>query len=438
MSDGGNLQLGDIQKKQEALNKTGGINTSKSVFQTGEDSAQSAGTMTEQLANNGPVLQNRALIQNNIDLLRRPNQRDPVVKPAPEAAPVQKEIKQAEASEKRDVIRARPDLKVFSGDVMKKGAFTPQAKEASRHFMMQLKQWAGTFEDGGSGFYRDMGIQSVLDCLYVDGMSLRSFLKEQYAYKATGDHATDQLMVQNYVTLLAARGEHVITLARPTSNGSEAGVEFKNLEMDMTSVGSKEVSKASKLKERGNQVRNTMKKRMEQDMVEQTSMAFRKSKGYDMDGFRRIEGAGQDLKNAAGASKKTQEYKDFEESFKKYNYGLQKLGLKPERDDIDSKAASWLKKRCEDAIAMADSFLAQNGLDEETERAVKQAKKELETDLSLLNRSIDTKLADDAATMTLKSLLDSTKEPPAKGSEGDGPEGGGGDGGDAPEDGGDA
>lgn len=33
MSDSGNLQLGDIKKKKEDLNKTGGINTSKALFE---------------------------------------------------------------------------------------------------------------------------------------------------------------------------------------------------------------------------------------------------------------------------------------------------------------------------------------------------------------------------------------------------------------------
>ncbi len=440
MSDIDNLQLGNLSKKQESLNRSGGINTSKAVFDTKKEDSDSTTNLpymsrVEELANYGTVSgNNRSLIQNSVDLGRVQRSAGP-----------QSSMETTQSEERRGILRARPDLKVFSDNVMERGVFTPKAKEASRHFMMQLTQWAGGFDSKDASFYGSMGIDGVLDCLYVDGMSLKNFVKEQYYYKSTNDHAEERLMLQNYVALIAARGEHVITLARPTINGDEAGVEFKNLEMDMTSVGSAESAKANKLKERGNQVRTTLKKRMEADLTEQTGMAFRKDRGYDLDGFNRIEGAKKGLTDAgASAAKETKEYVRFQKLFDKYNGGLQRLGLKPGRDDITRPVAEELKKRCEKTLEAANDFLATDITDEAVKKAVENTKKELETDLKLLNDAIDTKLFEEGAHMRLADLLDSGRlDPDGQGgngrnnsADGFGADGSGGDdaasGGDAP------
>ncbi len=409
---GQNLQLGDISKKQESLNQSGGINTQKAVFNTRKEE-KDGGTndspymsRVEELANYGTVSgNNRSLIQNSVDLGRRQMRQ----------ASGTREVESVQSEERRGILRARPDLKVFSDNVMERGVFTPKAKEASRHFLMQLTEWAGGFDQKDVSFYQSMGIDGVLDCIYVDGMSLKNFVKEQYFYKSTNDHAEERLMLQNYMALIAARGEHVITLARPVIRGNEAEVQFKNLEMDMTSVGSDENSNAKALKERGNQVRTTLKKRMEADLVERTGMALRKEKGLDMDGFNRIEGAKKGLKDAGDTpAKDSEKYKTFNKLFEKYNGGLQKLGLKPGRDDIDRLVAEELKKRCVKALEAANDFLADDIRDEETKKAVEGVKKELETDLRLLTGAIETKLIEEGARMSLNDLLDSTAEDPGK------------------------
>ena len=404
MSENGNLQLADIKKRREDMNKTGGINTSKSVFNTGDDTTENDNpyavtTRVEQLANYGPLMSSRIHTQNPDDIaFRKEIDKERGSKET-------KKTEKVDSEETQQVIKAQPDLKVFTGDVMEKGVFTPKAKEAARHFYKQLSDWAGSFNDGGSGFYESLGISGVLDCLYVDGMSLRNYLKEQYFYKTTGDPAQDQEFVRNYVALIAARGDHVITLVRPNTKGNEAEVEYRNLYLDLTNVGSAEAAKSRKLKEKGNQVRNSLKKRMGDEMTERTGRAYRKAYGCESDGFKRIEGAGDGLKAAGGAS--SDEYKSFEKSFGRYNSGLQKLGLKPGRDDINLPVAQELKKRCENAIEAADEYLRQNPKDEKTVSAVEKAKKALETDLELLDKAINTKLDEDGARMRLDELFDS-------------------------------
>ncbi len=407
MGDMGNLQIGDVKKKKEELNKTGGINTGKAVFQTGSDNTDIDNpyamsnmmpmTRVEEFANNGPLMATRKHTQNPNDIaFEKKMQRE---KESREAAD---EVKSKEDS---TLIKAQPDLKVFTGEVMEKGAFTPKAKEAARHFYMQLEQWAGSFDDGGSGFYREMGISNVMDCLYVDGMSLRNYLKEQYWYKTTGKPATDNEALRNYLALLVARGDHLITLVRPNVKGDEAEVEYKNLSVDLVNVDEEAASKSRKIKEKGGQMRSDLKKRIDPEMTERTGMAFRKCYGYEQDGFNRIEGAKSGLKGAKDEA--SDEYKSFNKSFEKYNGGLQKLGLKPGRDDINLPVAEKLKERCENAIHDADAFLRSGSKNEEAVKAVKNAKRALETDLELLNRAISTKLDEEGSRMRLEDLFDS-------------------------------
>ena len=250
-----------------------------------------------------------------------------------------------------------------------------------------------------------MGISGVMDCLYVDGMSLRNYLKEQYWYKTTGKPAQDEEMIRNYIALIAARGNHVITMARPNLNGSGAEVQYKNLYVDLTEVGTKEAALSRKQKERGDQVRTNLKKRLDRDLTEQTGMAYRRAYGCSCDGFERIEKAGQGLRDAK--AERSEEYLDFNKKFENYNGGLQKLGLKPGRDDINLPVAQKMKERCDEALKAADEFLRLHSDNTEAVRAVKQAKKALETDQKLLQSAIDTKLIEEGARMSLDELLDS-------------------------------
>jgi len=418
MDEQGNLQLGEIKKKKEALNRTGGINTEKSVFQT-ESTSPYVGRV-ETLANNGPIMQNRFHITNSNDLMR-PGFKKPA---APSPAPVNAggtHSEKVRSEEKQDIIKAQSDLKVFSGDVMKNGAFTPKAKEASRHFLEQVSRWAGSFQDGGSGFYSNLGIESVLDCLYVDGMSLRNYVKEQYLYKTSGDQAPDKESMRNYLALLAARGDHVITMVRPSIKGDSAEVEYRNLDVDLTNVGSEQASHSKRLKEKGKQIRSDLKKRMDPDITESTGRAFRKARGLYMDGFNRLESASDGLKELSG--EKTGEYKAFDKCFSHYSSGLQKLGLKPGRDDINSAVAKKLRERCTEAIEAADKFLRSGSKDKAAVRAVENAKRMLETDLELLNKAIIDKLYDENRTMSLEEMLDSKGDKPEGGNPDRSPDG---------------
>ncbi|MCR5774666.1 MAG: hypothetical protein K6G42_06235 [Lachnospiraceae bacterium] len=419
MGNEGNLQIGDVKKKKESLNKTGGINTQKTVFNSNSGDAQdenpyalSGVTRVEELVNRGPLMATRIHTQNPNDIAF---QKQVGKKKTGEG---KKESTRVRQEENMDMIRAQPDLKVFKEDVMKKGAFTPAAKEAARHFFMQLSNWAGSFDDGGSGFYGSMGISTVLDCLYVDGMSLRNYVKEQYYYKTTNDPAHDMESLRNYVALIAARGDHIITLVRPKVKGNEAEVEYRNLYLDFSSVDKESAAKTKKQKEKGNQVRRNLKKRMESEMDERTGMAFRKAYGYDMDGYNRIEGAKKGIKDAGDAD--TEEYKTFTATFEKYNSGLQKLGLKPGRDDINLPVAKELKKRCSEALEAAEAFITSGSKNEAAVKAAKDARKVLKTDMKLLDDAINVKLAEEESRMKLADLLDSKKDGSAdKGNDGD-------------------
>ncbi len=413
----GDLQLGNLEKKQGDLNKNSGINTNTGIFNTQSKSSTSnyfapeeSGlhmNRVEELANYGTIGQNRSLIQNSADVAM------PRMKTTEKTSARSDGQTKVRSEENRGVIKARSDLKVFSGDVMKKGVFTPKAKEAGRHFFGQVMKWAGSFDDGGKTVYRSMGISSVLDCLYVDGMSLKAFVKEQYYYKGSANPTQEKEVLQNYLALIAARGSHVITLARPNVKGNRAEVEFKNLEMDLSEVGSQEAERAKRLKERGNQVRSTLKKRLENELTERTGMALRQSRGMEMDGFNRLEGAGAGLK--AVGENGSDGYVSFRKKFDRYNGGLQKLGLKPDRDDINAAVAGELMKRCEEAIEAADDLLGSDGIKDEETEAVKKARAELETDRQLYEKALERKLSDEGATMSLKELLDSTADTDNKG-----------------------
>lgn len=419
MGDQGNLYLGNIERKKESVNKSGGINTKKSVFQTDSDSYSGNYMMpensnlymnrVESLANHGTVsANNRSLIQNSIDLKREAS----VSRFGINAT---KNETKVESKESRETVKARADLKVFSGDVMKKGVFTPKAREAGRHFFRQVMEWAGAFDESQSSFYKEMGINGVLDCLYVDGMSLKNFVKEQYFYKGSNNPATEEEALQNYVALIAARGEHVITLVRPKTGPDGAEVEFKNLETDLSEVGPNEAAKANSLKERGNQIRSTLKKRMEKEYTEQTGYAYRKANGYNISSFKRL-GTVKDTLLAAGSCD-TDEYRGFARLFDKYNSGLQKLGLKPGRMDINAPVTEELRKRCSDTITAADRFL-RSGVDNPAVKdAVKYAKEELEKDLKLLDEALETKFKDDDHTIGLEDLLGT--EPDKDGDDGE-------------------
>ncbi len=407
----GNLQIGEIKKKKDDLNKTKGINTGKAVFQTNDsDTAddnpyamsnrmqQPYMSRVEELANRGPLMSTRVHTQNPNDIA------------------FEKEVEQQDKKEDRSkvrsdegqrIIKARPELKVFTEDVMKKGTFTPEAKEAARRFFRQITDWAGSFDDDGSGFYGSMGIGSVLDCLYVDGMNLRNYLKEQYYYKTTGNPAQDIESVRNYVALIAARGEHIITLVRPTVKGDGAEVEYRNMYVDLSEVGEEQAVKSRKQKEKGNQIRSDLKKRIDDDMTERTGRAYRKAYGCDTDGFDRIEKAKSGL--AGADADKTEEYREFNKCFDHYNSGLQKLGLRPGRDDINRPVAEEMKRRCEEAIKAAESFLSLASKDTKAVDAVEKAKRALETDLELLNRAIETKLYEEGDRMRLDEMLDSRR-----------------------------
>ncbi len=428
MGDIGNLKIGDIKKKREDQNKTGGINTNKAIFDTGENQSASSGpyamqssfqqpymNRVESLANYGPLMQSRTQVKNINDI--RPEKR---ISEEPVSAK-SSSGKKVRSEEQQSVIKARSELKVFSGDVMERGRFTPQAKEAARHFFSQITNWAGSFDDGGSGFYETMGISSVIDCLYVDGMSLRNYLKEQYYYKTTGDHAQDQENIRNYLALIVARGEHVITLIRPDIKGNSAEVCYKNMYVDLSDVGNEEAEKTRGLKEKGGQIRSELKNRIDSEMTERTGMAYRKAFGFKSDGFDRIEKAKAGVKGAEG--ERSEEFKAFEKSFEHYNYGLQKLGLKPGRDDINMAVASELKNRCEEALRNAESFLRSGSKSGSEIKAAENAKKALETDLELLNKALDTILTDESARMRLDELFDSGEKDSGRREDGSGSEG---------------
>lgn len=413
MGDNGNLHIGEIKKQKEDLNKTGGINTSKAIFDTSggntEEQNPYAVSRVENLANNGPLMATRIHTQNPNDIAFERAMKI-------EAGGVHGQAKKVKSMEGLDMIRAQPDLRVFSGEVMKKGAFTPKAKEAARHFFKQVTDWAGSFDDGGSGFYGSMGISSVLDCLYIDGMNIRRYLNEQYYYKTTGKPAQDMESMRNYLALIAARGDHIITLVRPTVKPDGAEVEYRNLYVNLDNVGSDEATKSKKLREKGNQVRSTLKKRIDDDITERTGMAYRKAYGMEMEGLTRAEGAKGGIKN--NTDENSEEFKNFEKSFDRYNNGLQKLGLKPGRDDINLPVAEELRKRCEDAIKLADDYLASNSKNEKAVKAVEKAKEVLEADKKRLDEAVTTKLNEEGARMRLSELFsgDDGKDP--KGSKG--------------------
>ena len=418
MGNNGNLHIGELQKHKEDLNKTGGINTQKAVFNTSGDSTDNdnpyaLGTRVEQLANRGPLMDTRIHTQNPNDVAF-----GKAVKKEKQTAGKTTEGK-VRSREGLDMIKAQPDLKVFSGEVMKKGAFTPRAKEAARHFFKQVSDWAGSFDDGGTGFYSELGINNVMDCLYVDGMSLRRYLNEQYYYKTTGKPAQDAESMRNYLALIAARGDHIITLVRPNANREGAEIEYKNLYVNLDNVGEDEAANTRKHRETGNHVRSRLKKRMDEDMTERVGMAYRKAYGKETEGFKRIEGAKAGLAGAEGETSK--EYKAFSRDFDSYNGGLQKLGLKPGRDDINLRVAEELKKRCEDAIKSAEEYLRSEPENEEAVKAVKRAKEALETDMECLDRAIKTKLDEDGARMRLDELFDTGKpqNPPEDRGDGD-------------------
>ena len=400
----GNLQIGDVKKKKEDLNRTGGINTEKSIFQTnsgdeGNNMNSPYMNRTEQLANYGPLQQTRIHVQNRNDINM------PEVRPVQEKKVREESASKVRSEEKSNVLKAQPDLKVYMGKAVEKGVFSPKAKEAGRHFFKQVTDWAGSFEDGGSGFYRTMGIANVLDCLYVDGMSLKTYVRDQYLYKATGTPAQQQEMMKYYVALIAARGRNVITLVRPNLVGNGATVEYKNMFVDLSNLGSSEATQARKIKERGNLVRNNLKKRLDGEMTERTGMAYRKVNGIKMDGFERIEGAKDGLKKAGEDD--PAEYISFKEGFDHYNGGLQKLGLIPGRDDININVAREMKNRCQSALDAADAFLRSGCRDQKLVDSVKKAKKELETDMKLLDDAISNKLDEEGARMKLSELTDS-------------------------------
>ena len=399
MSETGELHIGDIKKNKEAINKTGGINTDSAIFQTGGSGTMQNPYMSrvESLANNGPLMQTRIHTTNSRDVAFK-------TKPKPvETGEQPAEDQKVRSTDKQEVIKAQPDLKVFSGDVMKRGMFTPKAKEAARRFFIQVKDWAGSFEDGGSGFYGSMGIGNVFDCLYVDGMSFREFVKEQYFYKKTGNSAEEHEMLRNYLALIATRGQNVITLARPSMNSNGAEVVFKNLFLDFTNVDGKEAAASRKARERGKQVKTSMKRRLENELTEMTGIAYRRAKGINIDGFTRIESAKEGLKDSSGD--KSDEYKDFNKSFDRYNNGMQKLGLKPGRDDINLAVSQELKERCSEALEAADRFLMSKNGDEKTKTAVLNAKEALEKDLKILEKNISEKLDDEAKRIKLTELF---------------------------------
>ena len=195
--------------------------------------------------------------------------------------------------------------------------------------------------------------------------------------------------------------------------GDSAEVEYRNLDVDLTNVGSEEASHSKKMKEKGKQIRSDLKKRMDPDITESTGRAFRKAKGLNMDGFNRLESASDELKEVSG--EKSEEYKSFDKSFRHYSSGLQKLGLKPGRDDINSAVAKKLKERCSEAIEAADSFLRSGSKDKDAVKAVENAKKMLETDLKLLEKALNDKLDDEYRTMSLEEMLDSKPDKPEGG-----------------------
>ena len=438
MYEQGNLQMGDIEKKKKALNKTGGINTGKAVFQTEQekkddrtgpymvpDAADPNAYMArvDALANRGPVMQTRIHTQNSKETAA------PRVKEKKLEKKITNGKKENESAvrsvEKRSPVKAMTELKVFNGDVMQNGEFTPKAKEAGRHFFEQVKSWAGSYNDKGSGFYSSMGINGVLDCIYIDGMNFRDYVKEQYYYKGSGDQARDQLMLQNYLALIAARGKNVITLVRPNikQKGDEAEVEFANLEVSMENVGEKEAAQARALKEKGNQIRRSLKKRMERDMTEQTGIAFRQAMGYKLDGFKRMEAVKEGLR--AVDPEASEDLKIFHKSFDAYYGGLQKLGLKPGRDDINLAVSKELLTRCEGAIEEARRFLSENHSEDEIQ-AVKKAEEALLEDKKLLENAIEIKLSEPNATVRLDELLDSkapAKDPDDEGGDEEGDDG---------------
>ncbi len=422
MSDLGNLEIGNVKKKREDMNKLGGINSGGAVFQTSKKEESNSGSpyhtdrntsymsRVDSLANRGPLMDTRIHTQNSLDL------NVPKNKEVQTQIDKQKEsVPEVKSVEKRGMIRGQSNLRVYRKDVLENGDFTPEAREASRLFFKQVEQWAGSYNDGGSGFYQSMGIKGVLDCLYVDGMSLRSYVKEQYFYKGSGDEAKDRFLLQNYLTLIAAQGKHTITLVRPNIKGNEAQVEYENMEVNLEAASEEQAQNSRELKERGNQVRNSLKNRMAREMNEQTGIAYRKSKGIHMDGFERIEGAKKDLRTPREES--SEEYKGFQKYFDAYYGGLQKLGLKPGRDDINLAVSEELRKRCEIALESADAFLKSAKNSAEIQ-AVKKAKKELETDYELLTKAIITKLKVKNATMSLDELLDSKGVDSGKGNQG--------------------
>ena len=158
-------------------------------------------------------------------------------------------------------------------------------------------------------------------------------------------------------------------------------------------------------------------------MTEQTGIAFRRAMGYKLDGFKRMEAVKEGLR--AVDPEASEDLKEFHKSFDAYYGGLQKLGLKPGRDDINLAVSKELLTRCEGAIEEARRFLSENHSEDEIQ-AVKKAEEALLEDKKLLENAIEIKLSGPNATVRLDELLDSkapAKDPDDEGGDEEGDDG---------------
>ncbi|MCR4892784.1 MAG: hypothetical protein K5989_11465 [Lachnospiraceae bacterium] len=275
--------------------------------------------------------------------------------------------KNKEAAERHTSIKANKELSVFKKTV-KQGRFNDASLAAGVNFLRKVDRWAGRSEDPDDdekAFYRTLGGSSTLKYLYVDGVPLREYVRNNYDYQGSRDAKKDQQILSAYAAMIAARQNHAITMMRPVLRNGVADIDIRNV--DTCSVSQKDGRnkkiEAARYRMKGNEYVDLCKRIHKSTQKARACAALRKTKNITIDGLKKIEDLNKRFRSVKKGSH--QNYNTFTIAFDRYIIALESIGSDPAHMNVDKETLLLLDRLCSKVILTANDYLKDKNMKED-------------------------------------------------------------------------
>ncbi len=296
--------------------------------------------------------------------------------------------------------------------VVKRGGFGNEMIVKGQEFVRRIKSWAtaSDIQDAIQGeFLQQYGTPDIIDCLYVDGMPIREFVADKYAYNGSEDKAQERNILSAYAAMIASRRNHPITLVRPVIINGVADVDIRNVGVDMTVAGHRQTRgqkiDAIRYGIMGDNYREYCETAFRSEMRAKAGEALRTVKGKTVSGLSKLAELNRNL-NAAGKGTH-RNYDEFVMAFNRYFNILQDIGRDPEHMEIDLAELQEIYELNATVVRTANDYLKGKKMNLPRHNAVKDIRDLVSTQSGKMWGVIRNKtLNAEGATISLKDLLD--------------------------------